>query len=207
MVGEGVLNECLKDSSIDEVLVVGRNPCGTRHAKLKEILHKDFFDLSAIANEFAGFDACFFCLGVSSVGMKEEKYHQLTYDLTINFAEVIKQKNPEITFCYVSGSGTDTSEKGKSMWARVKGQTENKLLSMFKNAYMLRPGYMQPTKGLNNTLGYYRYLSWAYPIFRSLFPKFVSTLAELGQSMISVTKIGYDKKVLEVRDIVKASKG
>ena len=204
MVGEGVLHECLTDSSIDQVLVIGRKPCGTNHPKLKEILHNDFFDISPVADKLKDFDACFFCLGVSSVGMKEEKYHHLTYDLTVSFAEVLKKESPKITFCYISGSGTDSTEKGRSMWARVKGKTENKLLSMFENVYMFRPGYMQPTKGLNNTLGYYKYLSWAYPLLRALFPKFVSTPAELGQSMISVAKKGYDKKILEVGDIRRA---
>ncbi|MDO8970981.1 MAG: NAD-dependent epimerase/dehydratase family protein [Saprospiraceae bacterium] len=208
MVGEGVLHECLQHPQVEAVLVVNRKPCGISHPKLKEILHSDFFDLSAIETQLAGYDACFFCLGVSSVGMSEADYFHKTHTLTLHFAETVSRQNAGMTFCYVSGSATDSTEQGRSMWARVKGKTENDLLKLpFKQAYMFRPGYMQPTPGLKNTLPYYKYLSWLYPVFRALFPGFVSTLAELGQAMIQVTLHGYKKQILEVRDMVGVAKG
>lgn len=205
MVGEGILHECLNHPDVEKVLVINRRPYELQHSKLSEIIHTDFHDLSPITSQLGGYNACYFCLGVSSVGMKEPKFKKLTYDLTMHVAEILARQNPEMTFCYVSGTGTDSSEKGRSMWARVKGKTENDLLKLFKNAYMFRPGYMHPTKGLKNTLKYYNYLSWMYPALRMLFPKYVSTLAELGQAMIRVTLKGYHKRVLEVKDIVKAA--
>ncbi|WP_339791745.1 NAD-dependent epimerase/dehydratase family protein [uncultured Imperialibacter sp.] len=202
MVGEGVMHECLNHPDVEKVLVIGRKPCGTTHPKLTEIIHKDFFDLTPIADQLKGYNACYFCLGVSSVGMKEPEYKKLTYDLTLHAAELLARLNPDMTFCYVSGAATDSSEKGKSMWARVKGKTENDLLKLpFKAAYMFRPGYMQPTPGLSNTLKYYKYITWMYPFLKTVFPGSVSTLADLGQAMLGVTLKGYDKKVLEVRDI------
>ncbi len=207
MVGEGVLHECLLHTDVEQVLVINRKPCGVSHPKLKEIIHTDFHNLSSIENQLLNYNACFFCLGVSSVWMKEEQYHRLTYDLTIHCAETLSRLNKDMTFCYVSGSGTDSSEKGKSMWARVKGKTENKLMQLpFKKAYMFRPGYMHPTKGLKNTLKYYGTFSWMYPVVRPLFPNFVSTLAELGIAMINTVNKGYDKSILEVKDIVKLAK-
>lgn len=207
MVGEGVLHECLNHEAVEHVLVIGRKPCGTTHPKMEEILHADFFDLSSIANRFEGYNACYFCLGVSSIGMKEAEYHHLTYDLTIHMAEILARINPEMTFCYVSGSATDETEKGKTMWARVKGKTENKIKSLFgKRAFLFRPGYMQPTEGLKNTLKYYGYISWMYPFFRLVLPGFVSTLADLGRAMIQVTLKGADKQAIEVRDIIQLSK-
>jgi uncharacterized protein YbjT (DUF2867 family) len=207
MVGEGVLHESLRDPDVERVLVINRKPCGVSHPKLTEILHSDFFNLSAIKEKLTPYNACFFCLGVSSVGMKEDEYRRLTYDLTLHVAQTLLDLNPDMTFCYVSGGGTDSTEKGRSMWARVKGKTENRLLSLgFKGAYMFRPGYMQPTEGLKNSLSYYRYLSWAYPVLRGLFPNFVSTLAELGIAMINVVKKGYEKPILEVKDIVALAK-
>ncbi|MBS1597706.1 MAG: epimerase [Bacteroidetes bacterium] len=203
MVGEGVLHECLLHTDVEQVLVVGRKSCGIVHPKLKEIVHGNFFDLSPIADQLINYNACFFCLGVSSVGMKESEYNHLTYDLTIHVAEILLERNKDMTFCYISGAHTDSSEIGKSMWARVKGKTENKLLSMsFKNAFMFRPGYMQPTKGLKNTLKAYVFLSWLYPVWRGLFPKLVCTLKEVGIAMINVTLKGYNRHVLEVSDIV-----
>lgn len=204
MVGEGVLHECLHHPQVEEVLVIGRKPCGTTHQKLREIIHKDFFDLSPIADQLKGYDACCFCLGVSSVGLKEPEYTRLTYDLTMHVARLLGDLNPDMTFCYVSGAATDSSEQGRSMWARVKGKTENDLLKLpFKAAYMFRPGYMHPTPGLNNTLKYYKYIAWMYPLLKAVFPGSVSTLADLGQAMLAVTLKGYDKKVLEVKDIKK----
>ena len=206
MVGEGVLHECLQHPDVEKVLIINRRPYGLSHPKLTEIIHGNFHEISSIASKLKGYNACYFCLGVSSVGMKEPEFKRLTYDLTMHMAETLVNENPEMTFCYVSGAGTDGTEKGRSMWARVKGKTENDLLKLFKNGYAFRPGYMQPTKGLKNTLKYYNYLSWMYPAFRTLFPKYVSTLAELGQAMINVTLKGYSKRVLEVTDIKEAAK-
>lgn len=206
MVGEGVLHECLLHPAVESVLVINRKPCGIKHQKLIEIIHQDFFDLSPIDNHLTGYNACYFCAGVSSVGIKEEEYKHITYDLTLNFAKTLLKLNSEMTFCYVSGVGTDSTEKGRSMWARVKGKTENDLLKLgFKDAYMFRPGYIQPTKGLKNTYKIYKYFAPFYPVLKKLFPKYVVSLEELGKSMINVTLLGFDKKVLECKDIVKFS--
>jgi uncharacterized protein YbjT (DUF2867 family) len=205
MVGEGVLHECILDDAISEILVVGRRSSGIKNTKLKEIVVADMFDLSALKGNMMGIDACFFCLGVSSVGMKEDQYTKLTYDLTMNFAQELSKQSPEAVFCYVSGASTDSTEQGRSMWARVKGKTENALLKLFPRGYMFRPGYMHPTPGLKNVNKAYKYLAWLYPFFRHVLGK-GSTLAELGQAMIkSVTK-GYDKKILEVKDIIALAK-
>ncbi|MRG45850.1 NAD-dependent epimerase/dehydratase family protein [Chitinophaga sp. SYP-B3965] len=207
MVGEGVLHECLQNPDISAVLLINRKPLGVKHPKLKEIIHGDFFELSSIESELRGYDACYFCLGVSAIGMNEADYYKMTYTLTLYMAQILSKANPEMIFCYVSGSGTDSSEKGRVMWARVKGKTENDLMNLpFKKVYAFRPGYMQPTKGLKNVKKYYHYMSWMYPFARAVFPSFVSTLKELGQAMIEVTKNGYSKKVLEVKDIVKLAK-
>ena len=206
MVGEGALHECLNHPEVEQVLIINRRTYGLSHPRLTEIIHGDFHDISPIASKLKGYNACYFCLGVSSVGMKEPEFKRLTYDLTMHVAETLVKENPDMTFCYVSGAGTDGTEKGSSMWARVKGKTENDILKLFKNGYAFRPGYMQPTKGLKNTLKYYNYLSWMYPALRTLFPKYVSTLAEVGQAMINVTLKGYSKRVLEVMDIKEAAK-
>ena len=205
MVGEGVLHECLLHPDVQEVLVIGRRSAGVIHPKLKEILHSNFHDLSAVKDQLKGYNVCYFCLGVSSVGIKEKEYHHLTYDLTMHMATILATQNPEMTFCYVSGSGTDSTEHGKLMWARVKGQTENDLMRLpFKKAaYMFRPGFMKPTKGLKNTLKGYAFFAWLYPVLRPLFPNFISTLQEVGLAMINVTIRGYENRVLEVKDIVK----
>ncbi len=208
MVGEGVLHECLLQPDVEAVLVINRKPGGVTGPKLKEVIHQDFFDISAIEDQLIGYYACFFCLGVSSVGMKEPGYYKLTYTLTLNVATPLSRLNPDMTFCYVSGGGTDSTEKGKSMWARVKGKTENDLMKLpFKRVFAFRPGYMHPTKGLKNTNPYYKYFSWMYPLLRLLFPGGVSTLAELGQAMINVARFGYEKQVIEVEDIVALAKG
>ena len=201
MVGEGVLHECLNHSKIEQVLVIGRKSCNIQHSKIKEILHGDFFDLKAIQDQLKGYDACFFCSGVSSVGMNEADFTKMTQTLTMGFANAVHQANPDLIFSYISGASTDSTEKGKMMWARVKGKTENDLLKLFKQAYMFRPGYMQPTAGLKNTLKYYKYISWMYPVLKLLFPNSSSTLAELGLAMINTSLHGYEKKVLEVKDI------
>ena len=207
MVGEGVLHECLHHPDLEKVLIINRKPSGKSHPKLTEIIHEDFFDLSGAKERLAGFDACFFCLGVSSIGLNEASYNRLTYDLTLNFARTLLDLNPGMTFCYVSGSGTDSTAKGKSMWARVKGKTENQLLALgFKHAHMFRPGFMYPTPGLKNTLKFYRYINWMYPFLRRVFPKYMSTLSEVGLAMIHTVTKGYSKPVLEVKDIVQLAK-
>ena len=207
MVGEGVLHECLQHPDVDQVLVINRRTCGVSHPKLKEIIHSNFQDITPIESQLVNFDACFFCLGVSSIGMSEQQYQQLTYDLTVHVAETLVKLNKGMTFCYVSGSGTDSSEKGRQMWARVKGKTENKLMQLpFKKAYMFRPGFMKPTKGMKNTLAGYGMFTWTYPVLRSLFPNFVCTLTEVGIAMINTVRKGCSKPILEVADIVALAK-
>ncbi len=206
MVGEGVLHECLIHPDVEKVLVINRRPCGVSDPKLSEIIHENFFDISQIESLLTGYNACFFCLGVTSINKKEPEYYSLTYTLTINFAEKLAGLNPDMTFCYISGAGTDSTEKGKMMWARVKGKTENDLMkSGFKTVYVFRPGFMLPTRGLKNAPKYYVLFSILYPLWRKLFPGFVSTLKELGLAMINSVTKGYGKSILEVRDIVDLS--
>ncbi|NJJ41218.1 NAD-dependent epimerase/dehydratase family protein [Paenibacillus apii] len=207
MVGEGVLHECLLHPDVEEVLAVNRRPCGISHPKLKEIIHADWFNLAPIRDRLTGYDACFFCLGVSSVGKNEAEYARLTYDLTLHAAELLAGLNPQMVFCYVSGEGTDSTEQCRSMWARVKGRTENRLLRLpFKSAYMYRPGYIHPTNGLRNTHRYYYALTWLYPALRVLFPGHVITLKELGQAMIRSAVHGADSSILHSRDIAALTK-
>lgn len=207
MVGEGVLHECLKHPLVERILVINRKPCGYSDPKLTEIIHTNFYDLSTIEKQLSGYNACFFCLGVSSVGMKEPEYFEKTYTLTMHVAQTLVSQNPDMIFSYISGSGTDSTEKGRSTWARVKGKTENDLMKLpFKKVYAFRPGYMQPTKGLKNTLPYYKYMDWMYPMLKTFFPGFTSTLAELGLAMINATAYGFKKSVVEVRDIVAIAK-
>jgi len=207
MVGEGVLHESLQHPDVESILVINRKPCGVSHPRLKEIIRPDFFDLSAIESQLSGYNACFFCLGVSSVGMKEPEYYRISYTLTMNFAQILSKLNSGMTFCYVSGAGTDGTEKGKMMWARVKGKTENDLMKLpFKAAYNFRPPFMLPTKGLRNTLPYYKYVTWLYPVARPIFPGYFITLKELGLAMINCVIFGSDKKVLEAKDIVDLAK-
>jgi uncharacterized protein YbjT (DUF2867 family) len=207
MVGEGVLHECLQHDEVGQVLVVGRRTCDITHPKLTEIIHPDFHYLASIENRLSGYDACFFCLGVSSIGMKEPEYYKSTYLLTMNFATTLVNRNPGMVFCYISGAGTDSTEKGRMMWARVKGRTENDLSKLpFKRVYHFRPGILQPTKGLNNTLRFYNYLGWLIPVIRLASPKSVTRLKELGLAMINAATAGYDKQILEVKDILASSK-
>jgi uncharacterized protein YbjT (DUF2867 family) len=206
MVGEGVMHECLLHPDVSEVLIINRRPSGFSHPKLKEVVHKDFFDLSPVAHEMEGYDACFFCLGVTSLGKNEAEYTKYTHTLTMHFAETVAARNADMTFCYVSGSGTDSTEKGRIMWARVKGKTENDLAAMFTKFYAFRPGFMSPTPGAKNALSFYKYVDWLYPLFRSMMPKFVCTLKEVGIAMIHTVTKGYEKKVLEVPDIVELAK-
>jgi uncharacterized protein YbjT (DUF2867 family) len=202
MVGEGVLHEALKHPYIESVLIINRRASGLTHPKLKEIVHGDFHNLSSIESQLKGYNACFFCLGVSSVGLKEPEYRKMTYDLTMHVAGTLARLNPDMTFIYVSGAGTDSTEKGRSMWARVKGKTENDLLKLpFKKAYMFRPGFIEPTKGLKNTLKLYNYIGWLIPVVKLVSPKFISTLRDIGVAMINAVAKGYPKSVIEVPDI------
>lgn len=204
MVGEGVLHECLQHPDVEKVLVINRKPCGVTHPKLLEIIHNNFFDLEPVASRLRGYNACFFCLGVSSIGMKEDEYTKMSYTLTLHVANILCRENPDLTFCYISGAGTDSTEKGRSMWARVKGKTENDLQKLpFKHVYNFRPGFLRPTPGLKNSLALYKYINWLYPMLRAVYPKGFSTLKELGLAMINVTRLGYTKTTLEVPDIVK----
>ena len=202
MVGEGVLLECLADARVDRVLVITRKPSGVTHPKLIEVIHSNFDDLSAIQSQLAGYDACFFCLGVSSIGMSEADYKRVTYDLTLNLGRTLARLNPDMTFCYVTGAGTDSTEHGKTMWARVKGATENELLRLFRRGVMFRPGMMRATSGQKNLKGWYKALAWIYPIGRRLAPGSFCTLQEVGRAMINAAVDGSPKKVLEVPDIV-----
>lgn len=197
MVGEGVLHECLEHPDVEQVLVIGRRPCGVSHPKLKEMVVPDLFDLSSVEAQLSGYNACFYCLGVSSVGMTEAAYSRVTYDLTLYVAKLLVRLNPEMVFCYVTGTGTDSTEQGRSMWARVKGRTENHLLQLpFRRAYMFRPGYIHPTKGLRNTHRYYAAMTWLYPALRRLLPGNVITLRELGKAMIHLVNAQYEQPIV-----------
>lgn len=206
MVGQGVLRECLLDSDVKTVLSVGRSSAGQQHQKLRELVHQDFLDFSAIENEMSGFDACFFCLGVTSVGMTEDSYRRITYDITIAAAQTLARLNPGMTFIYVSGMGTDSSERGRAMWARVKGKTENELLRLpLKAAYMFRPAVIVPLHGIKSkTMLYqifYAVMGPLLPPLKKFLPKYVTTTEQVGRSMIKIAKQGWLKLVLENSDI------
>jgi nucleoside-diphosphate-sugar epimerase len=202
MVGEGVLYECILNPMVESVLLINRRPGNVKHEKVKEVIHTDFTDFGMIADQLVGYDAAYLCMGVSSVGMKEDQYQRLTFDFTIALARVLQKQNPSMTVCYVSGVGTDSTEKGRVMWARVKGKTENSLLSLFPGkAFMFRPGYIQPTEGLKNTYTVYKYVGLLYPVWKFLFSRYVTSLRELGTAMILVSLKGHGKNVLESRDI------
>ncbi|MGB8491755.1 MAG: hypothetical protein WCE64_11925 [Bacteroidales bacterium] len=207
MVGEGVLHECLLSPAVESIVVVNRRPCGISDPKLTEIIHENFFDISPIENRLEGFDACFFCLGVTSINKNEQEYFKLTYTLTTGFAGRLAISNPQMTFCYISGAGTDPTEKGRLMWARVKGKTENDLMKMsFRKVYAFRPGFLEPTRGLKNTHRFYYIIKAIYPVFRFFLSNYTSTLKELGLAMINSVTTGYDKQILEVPDIVRLAK-
>jgi len=205
MVGQGALRECLADPEVERVLAVGRSELGQAHQKIREIVHKNLFDFIDIEIELQGYDACFFCLGVSSAGMNEPDYRRVTYNLTLAAARLLANLNPNMTFIYVSGMGTDSTGRGRSMWARVKGQTENALLALPFKAYMFRPGFIQPLHGIRSkTLSYrilYAIVGPIYPILRALFPKYVTTTEEMGKAMLQVVKNGGANRVLESQDI------
>jgi uncharacterized protein YbjT (DUF2867 family) len=207
MVGEGVLHECLQHPDVESILVINRKPCGVKDPKLTEIIHPDLFDISALKEHLTGYNACFFCLGVTSLGIKEPEYTRITYTLTMGFAKMLAGLNPGMTFCYVSGAGTDSSEKGRLMWARVKGKTENDLLKLpFRQAYNFRPAFIIPTKGLKNTHSYYKKFAWLIPAVRTILPNYITTLKDLGIAMINSALLGYSGKVLEVKDIKQLAK-
>ena len=206
MVGQGVLRECLLDRRVDRVLVVGRSSLGRQHPKLREIVVQNLFDLSALGADLATVDACFFCLGVSSAGMSEERYTRVTYDLTMAVAETLARLNPAMTFIYVSGMGTDSTERGRSMWARVKGRTENALLRLpFRAAYMFRPAAIIPLHGIRSRTRWYRLLYAAtkplWPVLRRLAPRYVTTTERVGQAMINVAAGGAPMRIIENPDI------
>lgn len=205
MVGAGVLRECLRDDRVSEVLAVLRSPSGVTHPKLRELIRTDFFDFQDVRDAFRGAGACFFCLGVTAVGKTEEQYHHLTFDITVSAAKALAEVNPGMTFCYVSGQGTDSTQRGRAMWARVKGKTENELLRLPLRAYMLRPGYIQPLGGIQSKTRVYRVfyqiMAPLYPLLRRLTPDLVTTNETVGRAMIELAIRGDPSRVLEVRDI------
>jgi len=206
MIGQGVLRECLLDPDVTSVLAVGRSSTGQQYPKLREIVQKNLFDYSAIEDRLTGLDACFFCLGVSSAGMSETDYRRVTYDLTIAAAETLARLNPNMVFVFVSGAGTDSSEKGRSMWARVKGQTENALLRMpFRAAYMFRPGAIVPLHGIKSKTRVYQLaytlIGPILPWLERRWPDQITTTEKLGRAMLKAARDGAPKKILETRDI------
>jgi uncharacterized protein YbjT (DUF2867 family) len=206
MVGQGVLQECLRSGEVESVLSVARGTTSRVDSKLREITHGDFTDFSTIEGELRGYDACFFCLGVSSIGMSGPDYRRVTYDFTLAAGRVLAKLNPGMTFIYVSGSGTDSSGNGGTMCARVKGQTENALFELpFKAAYAFRPAYIQPLDGIIPKTRWvgavYAIIRPLYPVWRALFPKYVTTTSKVGRAMIHVAREGSPKRVLENRDI------
>lgn len=204
MVGKGVLLECLESPQVESVLVITRTATGIRHNKMKEIIHQDFYDWSGVRQDLKGYNACFFCLGVSAMGLNEEQYAKITYSLTVNFAETLLSLNPDMVFNYVSGAGTDSSTQGRSMWARVKGKTENAILNMgFKDAYAFRPGLILPEKGVKSRTEwyntFYRIMQPLFPVLKKL--SFVTTSTKVGQAMIQTALNSYGKKHLGNKDI------
>jgi uncharacterized protein YbjT (DUF2867 family) len=207
MVGQGVLRECLRDPGIRSVVTVGRSATGQRHQKLKEVVSPDLMDLSGYTSELTGFDACFFCLGVSALGMAEDQYSRVTYDLTISVARALARLNPNITFIYVSGRGTDSTERGRLMWARVKGRTETALLALPITTYMFRPAAIIPRHGIRSRTGWYNAMYAIarplFPVLKRVFPDSVTTTEQLGKAMIAVARSGSSVRVLETPDINK----
>lgn len=207
MVGEGVLQECIVNPDIEKILLINRKSSGYSHPKIEEIIHNNFNDIASIIERLKNYDACYFCLGVSSIGMSEEAYTKVTYTLTLDFAKALSIVNPQMTFCSVSGASTDSTESGKQMWARVKGKTENDLMKLpFKAVYNFRPAFMKPTKGAKNIKGIYKVINILFPLMRAFSSSYFLTLEEVGKAMINVTIRGYGKQILEVDDISKLSK-
>jgi len=207
MIGKGVLLECLDHPDVEKVLTIGRSPLDLKHAKLRQIAHPDFSDYTSIQDELKGYDACYLCMGISAAGLSEEQYRTITYDYTLELAKVLLALNPEMTCVYVSGEGTDSSEKGRLMWARVKGKTENDLLKLgFKQAFMFRPGMIIPLRGIKSrTKSYqfvYDYFLWLVKLIKFLAPQLVVNTTQIGLAMIHAHKQGYSKKVLKPKDIL-----
>jgi len=206
MVGKGVLLECLDHTEVDRVLVITRRSLNMEHPKLVEIIHADFYDWTAIHDELTGYNACFFCLGVSAFRMSEADYTKITFDLTLGLARTLLDLNPDMTFCYVSGEGTDSSEKGRVMWARVKGKTENAIMKMpFRSSYMFRPGIIQPKKGIKSSTPMYNtmytVLGPLLSVIKVLVPKRITDTELVGRAMIEAVLNGYSKKLLANKDI------
>lgn len=205
MIGEGVLHECLNHPEVEKVLVITRKSCGYSNPKLTEILHDDFHDFTSINDSLKGYNACYFCLGVTSVGKSEAEYTKLTYDLTLGFATVLASLNPDMTFCYISGANTDSTAKGRSMWARIKGKTETELMKLpFKQVYNFRPGGIEPFLPLKPTQTYYKtykYLGWLFALLKAIAPGYVIKLKDLAAAMINASLIGYSKNILEMKDM------
>ena len=211
MVGQGVLRECLLSPDVVAVRAVGRHAVRTQHPKFSEVVHPDLFDCSPIEADLAGYDACFFCLGVSSAGMKEADYARLTFDLTLAVARLLARLNPDMTFLYVSGTGTDSSEKGRMMWARVKGRTENALIALpFKAAYMFRPGIIQPLHGVRSKTPLYQFFyNFTGPLLGlvvRLLPKYATTSERVGRAMIRAARDGFARPQVENEDINRIGK-
>ena len=212
MVGQGVLRECLLDADVEQVLSIGRSKTGRSDPKLREVVHDDFLDFSTLENDLTGFDACFFCLGITSAGMTEEAYRRITYDFTLAAARTLVKVSQGLTFIYVSGMGTDSTEHGRVMWARVKGATENAIRALgFHAAYSFRPGYIQPMHGITSKTGWYRALyavvAPLYPLLKAIAPRYVTTTEAMGRAMINVAKRGWPNPVLESPDINQAAEG
>jgi uncharacterized protein YbjT (DUF2867 family) len=204
MVGEGVLLVCLEDPDVEKILIVNRRPSGKTHPKLKEVILDDFYDLSAAEEQLTGYDACFFCLGVSSVGMKMDAYRRVTYDLTMHFGETVSRLNKNMVFIYVSGAGTDGTEKGRVEWARIKGKTENDLRKLpFRRVYGYRPGFIKPLAGQKKAHAFYSYINWFFPLGKKLSPDHFNTMQELGLSMIRLAVNDYPEDTIYGRDIRK----
>ncbi len=202
MVGEGVLLECLEHPDIKHVLMVNRRHFDRKHPKLEECIVPDFMNLEDVTSQLTGYNACFYCAGVSSVGMNEADYSYVTHDITLHFADKLAKLNPGMIFNYVSGSLTDSSEKGRIMWARVKGKTENSLMRVpFKKVYNFRPGFMRPTPGQKNIKSFYKFIGWLYPLLHLLFPHRISTMHQVGTAMINCVRKGYFRQILEIKDI------
>lgn len=205
MVGEGVLMQCLNSPEISSVLVINRKISGYTHPKLKEIIHSDFFDFSKIESQLAGYNACFFCLGITSVGVDQETYYKMTYTLTMHVAETLSKLNTDMTFCYVSGGGTN--ENGRLKWAQVKGKTENDLMKLpFEQVFNFRPGFIKPLTGQKYAHQFYKYINWLFPIGRAIYPSGFCTMAELGQAMINTLSHNDERRILEGKDIITLAK-
>ena len=206
MIGRGVLRECLIDAGVDRVLTIGRSPTNQRHDKLREIVHEELLDFTSIRNELAGYDACFFCLGITSAGMNEADYRRVTYDIALAAARTLVELNPTMTFVFVSGTGADSSERGRVMWARVKGATENAILALpFKASYVFRPAFVQPMHGIRSRTGWYnalyRVFGPLYPVLSRLAPGYMLTTEQIGKAMLHAARQGAPIRVLESRDI------